>query len=142
MKYFKELTEETTYDTWNAQIGFADTKTQIMDFFNELQNVKLTDKIHWVSAGRMKHLIEDYSSNINNSGYICRDQTVAMAIVYGFPVDLHSNPKDNMIGIYMPKRRWNNLVDNVGNNKAIDLDFAQANSYEKYHLNLHKQNND
>lgn len=139
MNYFKELKGTAEHTTWNTQINNGDTRIQIMEFLDLLKPVTNSQKIQWIRPSHLKHVIESYCNNIGRYDYICRDQTTAMAIVCGYPVNLQENPENNKIGIYLTKGKWLQLCTNINNNKATDLDLAAHTSYDKYSYSLYKK---
>ena len=141
MKYLKELTEDTTYDTWNVNVGkgWGDCRPIILEFLDKLKEVECSKKIYWVTPGTMKHLIEHYAISVGKSVYVCRDKTCALAIACGFPVDLKENPKDNLIGVYLSRSKWQNLWYNISNNQATDFDIAANSRWDVYGINLFKK---
>ena len=146
MKYFKELSGDNLYTSWNTRVGAEwdhslTAHIDILTFMHQLCNLEKGTRITWKTPGSIKHLCEGWLDNCKGSHpYVCRDLCTAFAIAMGVPVDLNAkNAKENLIGLKMSSSNYNNLYYNVMNYGATDLEFAMMTRPDQYQLKLHKQ---
>lgn len=147
MKYFKELSGDTLYTTWNTRVGAEwnhslEAHINILTFMHTLCNIKTAKRTIWKTPGEIKHLCESWLRNgeTPNYTYVSRDLCTSFAIAMGTPVDLDAkNALNNRIGLQMTPTQYDNLWWNISNNDAKDFEWAMKWKPDEYVFQTYKK---